>query len=142
MKIFIFFITLLISTNSYSQNFNEQQALDLNNRISTIDFVEIIDANIKEAVYYYNNNWKVLRQRALAKDYILSYQLLKTPLTDDNKIELLLITTYANQEQYDKREEHFEELIKDKGGLKLLNDKKPNEFRKIAFFKEHVKHLY
>ncbi|NNC70884.1 MAG: hypothetical protein HKN90_08700, partial [Flavobacteriaceae bacterium] len=92
MKNLIFFTTLLISLYTYSQNFNQENSLDLSERISTIDFVEIIDANIEEALYYYQNNWKVLRQGALVKDYILSYQLLKTPLTDDNKFELLLIT--------------------------------------------------
>ena len=64
------------------------------------------------------------------------------PRTEDNTIEILLITTYANKEQYDKREVHFGELIEKRGELRLLNDKKPQDFRKIAFFKEPVKHLH
>ena len=35
------------------------------------------------------------------------------------------MTTYANKEQFEKREEHFQELIKEKGGLELMNEKKP-----------------
>lgn len=141
MKFASTFLYLLLSVTAYAQSFNQQSQIDLNNRISTIDFVEILNDNIDEALYYYNNNWKELRNKAIDKDYILSYQLLQTPLTDNNKIQLLLITTYATKEQYDKREEHFQELIKNSGGLKLLNDKKPDEFRKVAFFKEPVKHL-
>lgn len=135
------FLGLVLSLSIYSQGFNSENKFNLDNRISTIDFVEILNDNLEEALYYYNNNWKVLRQRAQAKNYILSYQLLQTPLSQDSKVQLLLITTYANKEQYDKREEHFKELIDARGGLKLLNDKKPNEFRKVAFFKEPVKHL-
>ena len=141
MKSFILFFIFLFSLTAYSQEFNTKNPIDLNDRISTIDFVEIVDDNIEEALYYYNNNWKTLREKALLKNYILSFQLLQTPLTDDSEIQLLLITTYANQEQYEKREEHFQELIGNSGGLKLLNDKKPNAFRKVAFGKEPVKHL-
>ena len=135
--IFLFFIT----GNINAQGFNKEALPNLGERISTIDFVEIVDGNLDETLFYYNNNWKILRQKAQSKNYILSYQLLQTPLTEDNKIQLLLITTYANQDQYDKREEHFQKLIKAHGGLKLLNDKRPGEFRRVAFFKEPVKHL-
>ena len=63
-----------------------------------------------------------------------------TPVSEDNKIGIILMTTYANQTQYEKREPHFEELIKEKGALNLMNDLKPNEFRKIVFSKENVIH--
>lgn len=110
-------------------------------RITTVDFVQILDDNKAEAEFYYQNNWKVLRQMALKKGYIHSYQLLETPVSEEAPFHYMLITTYADKAQYDLREDHFGELIKEKGELKLLNDKKPGEFRKSLFSKEMVRHF-
>ena len=106
-----------------------------NTKISTIDFVQIINNNKKEAIYYYQNNWEVLRKMAVKKDYIRSYQLLKTIPTKEAPFSFMLITTYKNKMQFDKREKYFEELIKEKGSLELLNAKKPGDFRKTLFSK-------
>lgn len=107
-----------------------------NEKISTIDFVKIVNNNKKEVVFYYQNNWEVLRKMAIKKGYIDSYQLLETKPTKDAPFSFMLITTYKNKAQFDKREPHFQELIKAKGKLKLLNNKKPREFRKVIFGKD------
>ncbi|MDH5476155.1 MAG: hypothetical protein OEX22_10725, partial [Cyclobacteriaceae bacterium] len=73
---------------------------------------------------------------ALEKNYIHSFQILETPISDDNSFQLMLITTYTKKKQYDLRGNHFGELIKVKGELNLMNEKKPNEFRKILFSNE------
>ena len=109
-------------------------------RISTVDFVQIVEGNRAETMFYYEYNWKALRQMALKKNYIASYEIMETPYSEDAPFHLMLITTYANNEQYAAREKHFQELIKAKGQLLLLNDKKPGEFRKNIFHKEDVKH--
>jgi len=111
-----------------------------NEKITTIEFVEILNNNKNEALFYFQNNWKVLRDKATAKNYIQSYQLLETQKSDDAPFQIILMTTYQNKKQYDQREKHFQELIKQSGGLKLLNDKKPTEFRKSLFSKDSVKH--
>lgn len=113
-----------------------------NEKISTIDFVQILDDNRKEAVYYYQNNWEVLREKALKKDYIHSFQILETPYSEESPFHLMLITTYKNKQQYDSREEHFGELIEEMGKLSLMNEKQPGEFRKTLFSKEMVSHWY
>lgn len=51
---------------------------------------------------------------------------------------MILVTTYADREQFEKREEHFQELIKEKGELELLNEKKPSEFRRTLFSKDLI----
>lgn len=131
MKTVILLIFLGISAMSYGQN---------DNRITTIEFVQILNDNKKEAIYYFQNNWTVLRDMAIDKSYIHSFQLLETPLSEGEPFQLMLITTYISKEQYDLREDHFAELIKEKGELKLMNDKKPSEFRKTLFSKEMVRH--
>ena len=95
-----------------------------NTKISTIDFVQILNNNKKEVVFYYENNWEILRKMAIKKNYIDSYQLLETSATKNAPFSFMLITTYKDKKQFEKREKHFEELIKKKGKLRLLNEKK------------------
>lgn len=137
MKIGFLFLLLLVM--SFVGCKNSQSVITKNqDKISTIDFVQIIDNNKEEAIFYYQKNWKVLREMALEKGYIDSFELLEMPADKDVSFEIMLITTYKNKEQYEKREAHFAEVIKLKGGLELLNDKKPNEFRKTLFRKDSV----
>ncbi len=110
-------------------------------RISTVDFVQIVANNKEEALFYYEYNWKVLRAMAIKKNYIASYEIMETPYSEQAPFHFMLITTYENKVQYEQREQHFQELIKAKGELLLLNDKKPSEFRKNLFHKENVTHL-
>ena len=131
MKNLFLLIALTISSISFGQ---------VDDRITTIEFVQVVDNNKEEALFYFQNNWKVLRKMAIKKDYMHSYQLLETPKSDAEPLQIMLITTYKNKTQYDLREDHFQELIKEKGGLKLLNDKKPAEFRKSLFSKDMVRH--
>lgn len=104
-------------------------------RVSSIDFVQIANNNKEEAIFYYENNWKVLREMALEKKYIHSYQLLETPFSEEGPFEIILITTYANQKEREQAEERFDKLIAQRGPLRLMNQKKPGEFRKILFNK-------
>ena len=131
MKNLFLIIVMAIGSISYGQ---------ANEKITTIEFVEILNNNKNEALFYFQNNWKVLRDKATAKNYIQSYQLLETQKSDDAPFQIILMTTYQNKKQYDQREKHFQELIKQSGGLKLLNDKKPTEFRKSLFSKDMVRH--
>ena len=131
MRIIMFLSFLTVCSISYGQQ---------DDKISTIDFVQILNDNKEEAIYYFQNNWKVLRNMAIKKDYIHSFQILEVPISEGDPFQLMLITTYMNEEQYKLREEHFTELIKEKGVLKLMNDKEPADFRKTLFNKEMVRH--
>ncbi|PNQ72276.1 hypothetical protein C1T31_12745 [Hanstruepera neustonica] len=100
--------------------------------MSSVDFVAVLNNHHAEALYYYQNNWKALRIAAVKKGYIASYQLLEIEPSEVTPYNFILITTYANQAQYDARETHFEELIQASGGLKLLNELKPEKFRQTV----------
>lgn len=132
MKLKFLFAILLFCCLSYGQS---------NEKITTIETVEILNDNSEEAIYYFQNNWKQLRIKAIEKGYIHSFQFLKTTYSDETPFHLMLITTYSNKAQYDKKEAHFSELIKEKGALKLLNEKEPSEFRKSVFAVEGAHHL-
>ena len=131
-KLLSIFFVLLFSNISTAQS---------NDKISTIDFVQVVDGNKAEALFYYENNWKALRKMAAENDYIDSFQFLETEPTKDAPFHFILITTYSNPKQFEKRENNFATLIDRLGEIKLLNNKKPTEFRKILFGKENVNHL-
>lgn len=131
MRTILFAIYLMICSSGYGQQ---------DDRISTIDFVQILDDNEDEAKFYFQNNWEILRNMAVKMGYIHSYQVLEVPLGEDEPFQLMFITTYLNEEQYELREDHFVELIEQKGALRLMNDKQPGEFRKSLFSKEGVRH--
>lgn len=132
MRMIMFLCLLTVSSISYGQK---------DDKISTIDFVQILNDNKEEAIYYFQNNWQVLRNMAIKKKYIHSFQILEVPISPGDPFQLMLITTYMNEKQYKLREDHFSELIKEKGELKLMNDKEPADFRKTLFSKEMVRHL-
>ncbi|SNT04239.1 hypothetical protein SAMN05421640_2130 [Ekhidna lutea] len=110
-------------------------------RVSTIDFVQILNDNRDEALYYYQNNWLKLREEATARGYITSYELVEVESTSEAPFDLMLMTTYPNMDAYEKAEENFGILISERGDLRLLNEKKPGEFRKSIFTKSVGKHL-
>ncbi|GMN11828.1 hypothetical protein MTsPCn9_12040 [Croceitalea sp. MTPC9] len=109
-------------------------------QISTMEFVEILNNNKAEALYYFKNNWKVLREKALAKDDITGFNLMESKKSEESPFDLILMTSYANKEKYMNREQAFQALISQSGGLKLLNKKKPSEFRRSVFAIDSIKH--
>ncbi len=133
MKYYCLLIALLFASLSFGQK---------DHKISTIETVEVLNNNKAEALYYFKNNWKVLRDEAIKKGYIHSYSLLETTYSEETPFHIILITTYSNKEQYEKREIHFKELIDNHSSLKLLNDKKPSEFRKSRFSADPAKHIH
>ena len=132
MKFKLLFITPLMCSVNFGQT---------NEKITTIETVEILNNNKEEAIYYFQNNWKALRIAAVKKGYIYSYAMLLKEHTEETPFQIILITTYLDKKQHQNREAHFVELIKASGGLKLLNNKKPSTFRKSVFSIDRAKHL-
>ena len=128
---------ILIALSLYITKIEAQE----NEHISILNFIEVLNNNKAETLFYYKNNWQQLRIKALEKGYIESYKLLETEPTNKTTYQFILITTYANMDQYNKSEERFQELINKSGGLKLLNKKKPSDFRKLIFANDKVIHL-
>jgi hypothetical protein len=133
----VFRITLSLIIFCLVHSINAQE----NQKITTIDFVQVLNDNVEETQFYYENNWKVLREKAIEANYIDSFELLKTEPTPDAPFQFMLVTTYKNKAQYDLRETNFGKIIEESGETKYLNEKKKAEFRKILFNKEGVKHL-
>jgi len=108
-----------------------------NSSVSVMDFVKVKDGKKAEAIFYYENNWKLYRDIAIKKKVITSYQLVEAVTDSLNNFDLILITTYADSAQYLKSEENFRDIIKSvrPDGPILLNESKPADFRKNVFAK-------
>jgi hypothetical protein len=102
-----------------------------------MDFVKIKDGKKAEALYFYENNWKLYRDLAIKKKVIESYQLVEVTPDSLNNFDLVLITTYQDSIQYLKSEEDFRPLMNETrpNGPALLNHLKPADFRQNVFFK-------
>ena len=129
MKHLIPVFLILFSTVSFGQ---------ADPSVTIIDFVKIKNNNTKEAIYYYEKNWKASRDIALAKGFIKSYRLLSTTADSAADFDLVLITEFKDSAQYNLVEERFQAIFKEMrtGGPTLLNDIKPSEFRRIVFNKK------
>jgi hypothetical protein len=102
-----------------------------------MDFVKITAGKKAEAMYYYENNWKLYRDAALKSKIIKSFELVEAKPDSLNNFDLILITVYEDSVHYAKREENFAPLLKTlrPNGPVLLNETRPNDFRKNVFVK-------
>jgi thiol-disulfide isomerase/thioredoxin len=102
-----------------------------------MDFVKIKNGNRDEAMFYYENNWKVYREIAFKKGFIQSFEIIEVAPNENNQFDLILITRYANEDQYKNSEKNFEPILKETrpNGALLKNDLKPEDFRENVFFK-------
>lgn len=85
--------------------------------VVTVDLVKVLNGNHEEAA---------------KRGYISSFKLLiKT--SDDGQADILLITGYASESQYEDREKNFVNVMNDTGrdGPLMMNDKPPGTFREV-----------
>ncbi|MBC8112191.1 MAG: hypothetical protein H7Y04_14130 [Verrucomicrobia bacterium] len=105
--------------------------------IVIVDFVKVKNEKKKEAIFYYENNWKLYRDAMLKEGFIKSYRLLEVKADSTGNFDLILMTEYKDSIDFKKSEERFEAVMKTNrpNGVLLLNEKKPAEFRQNVFVK-------
>lgn len=91
--------------------------------ISTIDIVKVKAVYEKEAMYFYNENWKAFRKLALQEKVIAGFELLRTATDSTNHFQLILITTYSDSVSFANSEENFRPIMQriSPNGPKMLN---------------------
>lgn len=105
--------------------------------ITVMDFVEVKEGRRAEAVYFYENNWKLYRDIAVKKGFILSYRLEEVVADSAGAFNLVLITEYRDSVFYQNSETNFREILamaRPNGPL-LLNKHQPADFRTNLFVK-------
>ncbi|MCO6509196.1 MAG: TlpA family protein disulfide reductase [Aridibacter famidurans] len=100
--------------------------------IAVTELVKIMNGKRDEAIFYYRNNWMKLREEALKRGYIESFELQVGDPKEEAEFDIVLITRYANKAQFDTSEPNFQKLIKEllPIGPVRLNESVPDEFRK------------
>jgi len=106
--------------------------------ITVTSFVKIKNNRQREALYYFENNWKVLRDIAVSKGFIKSYKLLLNQEDPATNFNLILMTEYADSSQYNLSEERFQKIIKETrpDGPLFLNELNRNDFIESDFTKK------
>ena len=125
MKYFIIllFVISCASLNSFAQT----------ETVTLFEAVKIKNEKRSEALFYFENNWKALREKALKKGIIHSFEFVVAKRNEKADFDFILITRYKDQAQFEKSEENFQGLIKARGEVKLENELKPDEFRQSVF---------
>lgn len=122
----LFLIFLLLGTISVSGQ-----------SVTIWELVQVNPALKKEALYYYEHNWKLYRDIALKKGFIQSYRLEQTIMDSTGGFELMLITEYKDSTAYLESEQNFSSILSQArpNGPLLLNKIQPADFRKIILVK-------
>lgn len=99
------------------------------------DFVKIKDGRRDEALFFYENNWKIYREEAKKRGVIESFELVDARSEKNADFDLILITRYRGEDQYKNSEKNFEPILKQlrPNGPALKNALKPEEFRQNVF---------
>ncbi|MFN0278133.1 MAG: TlpA family protein disulfide reductase [Pyrinomonadaceae bacterium] len=100
-----------------------------------MDFVKVKEGRRNEALYYYENNWKIYRVEAKKQGVIDSFELIEARSETNTAFDLILVTRYKGEEKFLNSEKNFEPILKElrPDGAKLLNSLKPEEFRQNVF---------
>ena len=116
MKKFCCTLMLFFSANAFCQK----------TPIVSMDFIKVKNGHYEEALFFFENNWKLYRDSAMKSGAIKSYKLLRNN-TDSSKADIILMTEYFDKDSYLKREEIFRPIMKSihpNGGVSKNNLKR------------------
>ncbi|MBA4851145.1 hypothetical protein [Emticicia sp. BO119] len=115
-----------------------QQAHAQKDAYVIMDIVRVKKRLWNEAIYFFENNWKVFREEAKKQGIISSYKMLVNK-ADSVSNHIVLITEYSDSLSYRKSEENFRPILKKfrPAGPVYLNEKKRNDFMEIVAFNSY-----
>ena len=110
----------------------EIRLLRLEETISTtaydrIEYVKVLNNHEDEVLFFYENNWLVFRKYAEKHGFIEGYEIKQVA---DSDYDIILTTTYKDEQQEDSIEVHFKKWMSTQSGANLLNELTPKDFRK------------
>jgi len=128
MMCFRIFFTLLFINCFFNNVF--AQDIRLKAAIWTVDYVKVKDGHLADLLEFYKLNWKEARKHAKKAKYVTDYKLYVLPEATDYQV--ILMTKYPNQAQFDRREENFQKIFtKYKPKPILVNGKGPRDMSEI-----------
>lgn len=105
--------------------------------VVVMDFVRVKEGRSAEALFFYQNNWKLYRDEALRQGFITGYRIVETKTDSLAGFNLVLITEYADSLQQTNSEKNFEGILKQlrPNGPVFLNELKPADFRENFYYR-------
>ena len=79
--------------------------------VAVTELVKVVDGNLEEAVFYFRNNWQVLRDEAIKRGMIESYEMQVAKAGEESDFDIVLITRYRNNLQYGQAEQNFRKFV-------------------------------
>lgn len=103
-----------------------------------LDIIKVKNGLWKEAIYFFENNWKVYREDAIKQGIISSYQMLVNR-ADSVSNNIILITQYPDSLAYVKSEESFRPILKKlrPDGPIYMNQKQRKDFMETVVFNSY-----
>ena len=100
-----------------------------------MDIIKVKNGLWNEALYFFENNWKLYREDAIKQGIISSYKLLVNKADSVNN-NIILFTEYPDSLSYRKSEENFRPILKKihPDGPIYLNEKRRNDFMETVVF--------
>jgi len=100
------------------------------NAIRIMDFVKIKPEKEAEALFFYENNWKIYREKALEKGYISNYELIRVKGDEAVNFDFILMTEFPDAASLEKVEANFQPLMKElrPNGPVYLNELRQKDF--------------
>ena len=122
MRITFLFILLIISFSAISQ------------KVASFDIVKVDAQYEKEAMYFYNNNWREFRKEALKQKVITGFEMYRSTIDSTHHFDLTLVTIYKDEKAYASAEEKFRPKMNkiSPDGPKYLNEVKRDQFLKYV----------
>jgi hypothetical protein len=125
-------LLLLTGFLSYQQSYAQKDSYVI------MDIVKVKNGLWNDALYFFENNWKLYREEAIKQGIISSYKLLVNK-ADSVSNNIVLITEYPDSLSYRKSEENFRPILKKirPDGPAYLNENKRNDFMEIVVFNSY-----
>lgn len=119
-------MTLLLS-GFFNAGFAQEVAVEP--AVWTVDYVRANEGQLADLVQFYKHNWAKARKYAKRKKYVADYQWYVLP--DNADYQLVLMTKYKDQAQFEQREANFQKVF-EKVEPTLIKGKSSRDMREIV----------
>lgn len=83
------------------------------NAIRIMDFVKIKPGREIKALYFYENNWKIYREKALEKGYISNYEMVRVKADEAVNFDFILMTEFPDAAALENVELNFQPIMRE-----------------------------
>lgn len=103
--------------------------------VRIIDFVKIKPGKEAEARYFYEQNWKIFREKALKLGYISNYELTRVKTDGAVSFDFMLMTEFPDSTAFKNVELNFQPLMRElrPNGPVFLNELRQKDFIESRF---------